>query len=81
MTDGIFSFCGAHDFIVVIRVTLLDSNKICSPGRELAMQEYVALFTPSDTIARRRKPEFPKLEDIIATAWAWHKKHSDGYPD
>jgi UDP-glucose 4-epimerase len=27
------------------------------------------------------KPEFPKLEDIVATAWAWHVKHPDGYPD
>ena len=27
------------------------------------------------------KPQFPKLEDIISTAWNWHKKHPDGYPD
>lgn len=27
------------------------------------------------------KPKFPKLEDIVTTAWAWHKKHPDGYPD
>jgi UDP-glucose 4-epimerase len=27
------------------------------------------------------KPKFPKLEDIVATAWEWHKKHPDGYPD
>jgi UDP-glucose 4-epimerase len=27
------------------------------------------------------KPKFPKLEDIITTAWAWHKKHPTGYPD
>jgi UDP-glucose 4-epimerase len=27
------------------------------------------------------KPKFPKLDDIIATAWAWHKRHPDGYPD
>ena len=27
------------------------------------------------------RPQFPKLEDIVATAWAWHKKHPDGYPD
>ncbi len=23
----------------------------------------------------------PKLEDIVASVWAWHKKHPDGYPD
>lgn len=27
------------------------------------------------------KPQFPKLEHIIQTAWNWHKKHPNGYPD
>jgi UDP-glucose 4-epimerase len=27
------------------------------------------------------KPRYPKLEDIVATAWAWHGQHPDGYPD
>ncbi len=27
------------------------------------------------------KPRFPKLDDIVATAWAWHQKHPAGYPD
>ena len=27
------------------------------------------------------KPKYPKLEDIVATAWAWHQRHPDGYPD
>lgn len=27
------------------------------------------------------RPKFPKLEDIVATAWAWHKKNPNGYPD
>src|SRR5215831_14882094 len=27
------------------------------------------------------KPNFPKLEDIIGTAWAWHKAHPHGYKD
>lgn len=27
------------------------------------------------------QPKFPKLEDIVATAWAWHKKNPNGYPD
>lgn len=27
------------------------------------------------------KPKYAKLEDIIATAWNWHKKHPNGYPD
>jgi len=26
-------------------------------------------------------PKFPKLEDIVATAWLWHKQHPNGYPD
>ncbi|HXE41379.1 MAG TPA: UDP-glucose 4-epimerase GalE, partial [Candidatus Baltobacteraceae bacterium] len=27
------------------------------------------------------KPQFPKLKDIVETAWAWHKKNPNGYPD
>jgi UDP-glucose 4-epimerase len=27
------------------------------------------------------KPKYPKLEDIVATAWAWHKKYPTGYAD
>jgi UDP-glucose 4-epimerase len=27
------------------------------------------------------KPGFPKLEDIVRTAWTWHKQHPQGYPD
>jgi len=27
------------------------------------------------------KPKYPKLEDIVTTAWAWHKQHPTGYPD
>jgi UDP-glucose 4-epimerase len=27
------------------------------------------------------KPAYPKLEQIIQTAWAWHKGHPQGYPD
>ncbi len=27
------------------------------------------------------KPEYPKLEDIVTSAWRWHKQHPGGYPD
>jgi UDP-glucose 4-epimerase len=27
------------------------------------------------------KPRFRSLEDIVTTAWAWHKAHPQGYPD
>ena len=27
------------------------------------------------------QPKFPKLEDIVATAWDWHKRHPQGYRD
>lgn len=27
------------------------------------------------------KPKFPKLEDIVATAWSWHKRNPTGYAD
>jgi UDP-glucose 4-epimerase len=27
------------------------------------------------------KPKYPKLDDIVTTAWNWHKKHPTGYSD
>jgi UDP-glucose 4-epimerase len=27
------------------------------------------------------KPQYPKLDQIVGTAWAWHKKHPTGYAD
>ena len=27
------------------------------------------------------KPKYAKLEDIVSTAWAWHKAHPNGYAD
>jgi UDP-glucose 4-epimerase len=27
------------------------------------------------------KPKYPKLEEIVSTAWAWHHEHPLGYPD
>ena len=42
------------------------------------------ILTSDATKARTElgwKPEFPELEKTIATAWHWHNKHPDGYPD
>lgn len=37
----------------------------------------------SDSAKARRvlgwKPRYPKLEDIISSAWDWHRSHPDGY--
>ncbi len=27
------------------------------------------------------KPRYPKLDEIIQTAWDWHRQHPNGYPD
>jgi UDP-glucose 4-epimerase len=27
------------------------------------------------------KPKYPGLDDIVSTAWSWHKNFPDGYPD
>jgi len=41
------------------------------------------LVASSERAARRLgfKPSFPRLEDIVATAWAWHRDHPRGYGD
>lgn len=40
------------------------------------------LVAASDKIRRELgwKPEFPHIRDIVASAWAWHVKHPQGYP-
>jgi UDP-glucose 4-epimerase len=42
-----------------------------------------ALVASSDRIRRELgwKPQYPDLEDIIESAWMWHKDHPNGYPD
>ena len=27
------------------------------------------------------KPQYPKLEDIVSSAWRWHQQHPNGYRD
>ena len=27
------------------------------------------------------QPRFPKLEEMVASAWRWHQEHPEGYPD
>src|SRR5437899_2553605 len=27
------------------------------------------------------KPKYPKLDEIVSTAWEWHREHPSGYPD
>ncbi len=27
------------------------------------------------------KPRYPKIEDVVRTAWEWHSKHPTGYDD
>ena len=41
------------------------------------------LIASSDKIERELgwSPDYTELEDMISTAWAWHQKHPDGYPD
>ena len=39
------------------------------------------LIASSDKIKRELgwQPRYNSLNDIIATAWAWHRSHPDGY--
>lgn len=41
------------------------------------------LIASSDKIQEELgwRPEYPSLEDIIASAWEWHQKHPNGYQD
>jgi UDP-glucose 4-epimerase len=41
-----------------------------------------SLVASSARIVKRLgwKPEFPTLDEIVQTAWDWHREHPDGYP-
>jgi len=41
------------------------------------------LVASSEKIANELgwKPKFPKLDQIVESAWRWHSKYPDGYPD
>jgi len=44
----------------------------------------VPILTADSAKARNElgwKIQRPKLEDMVSTAWQWHNKHPDGYPD
>ncbi len=41
------------------------------------------LVAAADKVVRELgwKPRFPRLEEIVSSAWRWHHKHPAGYPD
>jgi UDP-glucose 4-epimerase len=47
----------------------------------------VPAIRPDWSLARQRRdvlgwdPQFPELEKIIESAWAWHQAHSGGYDE
>ncbi|HKS38788.1 MAG TPA: UDP-glucose 4-epimerase GalE [Verrucomicrobiae bacterium] len=42
-----------------------------------------ALVASAEKAARELgwRPKYPKLEEIVASAWNWHRQHATGYPD
>ena len=58
-------------------------------GKKIPAAENASSRRPAKLVASAKKainelgwkPKYPKLEDIVKTAWAWHKKHPTGYPD
>ena len=52
-------------------------EKSCRPG------DPPKLVAAADKAIRELgwQPKFPRLDAIVATAWAWHKQHPNGYPD
>ena len=51
-------------------------------GEQQADSNIVIVYIDNDAINELGwKPKYPKLEDIVATAWAWHQCHPSGYAD
>ncbi len=62
------------------RVTGHPIPAVVAPRRPGDPPELVA---SSEKIARELgwKPRFPDLESIVRSAWEWHRRHPDGYPE
>jgi len=63
---------------VARRVTGRTIRSVDAPRRP---GDPAVLIASSEKIRKelRWKPKFPDLETIIASAWAWHSKHPEGY--
>ena len=56
---------------VVVLDNLWTGNRAALPESDSARAKKVLGWTPRVT----------KMEDIVATAWNWHRSHPDGYGD
>ncbi len=70
-------------------------SQILSVSRKITGKEIPSVFKPrrlgdvSRLIAASHRmsrdlewiPRFPKIEQIVESAWEWHRAHPDGYPD
>ena len=69
-----------HVIDTVRKVTATDFKVVESPRR---LGDPPVLTADASKAARELgwQPEYTALEDIISTAWQWHRSHPDGYSD
>lgn len=82
--SGIFNLGNGNGFSVM---EIIEAARQVT-GRDIAVRiEPRRAGDPSTLIASNKKaedilkwkPQYTKIEDIIASAWNWHKSHPDGY--
>jgi UDP-glucose 4-epimerase len=68
---------------VITACERVSGNKITALERPRRAGDPPRLVASADRARRELgwQPCFPKLEDIVASAWRWHKKHPHGYRD
>lgn len=61
----------------------VSGKKICAIEKPRRPGDPPKLVAAADKAKRELgwKPKLPKLEDIITSAWRWHLKNPNGYPD
>ena len=84
--SGIYNLGNGNGYSVKEVISMCEKvtgNKIPAAEKPRRPGDPPRLVASADKAIRELgwKPKFPKLEDIVATAWAWHKKHPTGYPD
>ncbi|MBM3837323.1 MAG: UDP-glucose 4-epimerase GalE [Verrucomicrobia bacterium] len=84
--EGIYNLGNGEGYSVreVIRACeKVSGKKIPAVEKPRRLGDPPRLIASADKAVRELgwKPRFPKLEDIVASAWRWHQAHPEGYPD
>ncbi len=73
--------CSVREVIEAVKKVSGKSFKVVEAGRRAGDPPILTSDAAKAKDELGWKPQLPRLEDMLATAWQWHNEHPDGYPD